>query len=154
MSDDQAQAPQQQFAITRIYVKDVSYEAPNAPQSFAAEWKPELNLEMNSQSRLVDQNLWEVVLQLTVTVKNAGQTAFIVEAQQAGLFLVQGIDNEQLRHLLGAFCPNILFPYARETVSDLVTRGSFPQLLLAPVNFDALFMEAVQRENEQKQSVQ
>ncbi|HET8707850.1 MAG TPA: protein-export chaperone SecB [Pseudomonadales bacterium] len=143
MSDEQAQ---QQFSIARIYVKDLSYEAPNAPQSFAVEWKPDLNLEMNSQSRLVDQNLWEVVLQLTVTVKNAGQTAFIVEVQQAGLFVVQGIENEQLRHLLGAFCPNILFPYARETVSDLVTRGSFPQLLLAPVNFDALFMEAMQRE--------
>lgn len=153
MADDQAQA-QQQFAITRIYVKDLSYEAPNAPQSFAVEWKPELNLEMNSQSRLVDQNLWEVVLQLTVTVKNQEQTAFIVEVQQAGLFVVQGIDNEQIRHLLGAFCPNILFPYARETVSDLVTRGSFPQLLLAPVNFDALFMEAMQREAQPPQSVQ
>jgi len=152
MSDQQAQ--QQQFAISRIYVKDLSYEAPNAPLSFGQEWKPELNLEMNSQSRLVDQNMWEVVLQLTVTVKNAGQTAFIVEVQQAGLFVVQGIETEQLRHLLGAFCPNILFPYARETVSDLVTRGSFPQLLLAPVNFDALFMEALQREAQQKQNVQ
>lgn len=153
MSDEQA-PNQQQFAITRIYVKDLSYEAPGAPQSFAAEWKPELNLEMNSQSRLVDQNLWEVVLQLTVTVKNQAQTAFIVEVQQAGLFVVQGIDNEQLRHLLGAFCPNILFPYARETVSDLVTRGSFPQLLLAPVNFDALFLEALQREGQQPPSIQ
>lgn len=140
MSEQQAQG---QFALQRIYVKDLSFEAPHAPNTFLAAWQPEVNIELSTQaSRLEDGKNFEVVLALTVTVKNDNATAFLVEVKQAGIFLIEGVPDSQIQQLLGAYCPNILFPYARETVSDIVSRGSFPQLLLAPVNFDAVFAEA------------
>lgn len=134
---------QGQFALQRIYVKDLSFEAPGAPKAFLAPWQPEVNVELATQtSRLEDGKNYEVVLSLTVTVKNDNATAFLVEVKQAGIFLIEGVPEAQLAQILGAYCPNLIFPYARETVSDVVTRGSFPQLLLAPVNFDAVFAEA------------
>jgi preprotein translocase subunit SecB len=149
MSEQQAeQQSAGQFALQRIYVKDLSFEAPGAPKTFLAPWQPEVNVELSTQtSRLEDGKNYEVVLSLTVTVKNDNATAFIVEVKQAGIFLIEGVPEAQLAQILGAYCPNLLFPYARETVSDVVTRGSFPQLLLAPVNFDAVFAEA-QRKRE------
>jgi preprotein translocase subunit SecB len=139
---EQPQA-QGQFALQRIYVKDLSFEAPHAPKTFMAAWQPEVNIELSTQaSRLEDGKNYEVVLGLTVTVKNDNVTAFLVEVKQAGIFLIEGVPDSQLAQLLGAYCPNILFPYARETVSDVVGRGSFPQLLLAPVNFDMVFAES------------
>lgn len=149
MSEQQAaQQSAGQFALQRIYVKDLSFEAPGAPKTFLAPWQPEVNVELSTQtSRLEDGKNYEVVLSLTVTVKNDNATAFIVEVKQAGIFLIEGVPDTQLAQILGAYCPNLLFPYARETVSDVVTRGSFPQLLLAPVNFDAVFAEA-QRKRE------
>lgn len=150
MSEQQAQQPQGQFALQRIYVKDLSFEAPNAPKTFLAAWQPEVNVDLSTQAnRLEDGKNYEVVLSLTVTVKNDNATAFLVEVKQAGIFLIDGVPEAQIGQLLGAYCPNLLFPYARETVSDVVTRGSFPQLLLAPVNFDAVFAEA-QRQRQQK----
>lgn len=141
-----------QFALQRIYVKDLSFEAPNAPQVFLGEWKPDVNVDISTQTRrLEDGKNYEVVLGLTVTVKNGGSTAFLVEVKQAGIFLVDGVPEAQLAQILGAYCPNVLFPFARETVSDVVTRGSFPQLLLAPVNFEAVFAEA-QRQRQAQQA--
>jgi preprotein translocase subunit SecB len=152
MSEQQQQ--QGQFALQRIYVKDLSFEAPNAPKTFLAQWQPEVNVDLSTQAnRLEDGKNYEVVLSLTVTVKNDNATAFLVEVKQAGIFMIDGVPEEQIGQLLGAYCPNLLFPYARETVSDVVTRGSFPQMLLAPVNFDAVFAEA-QRQRQQQAAAQ
>ncbi|MGH8492433.1 MAG: protein-export chaperone SecB [Moraxellaceae bacterium] len=147
------QQAQGQFALQRIYVKDLSFEAPSAPKTFLAPWQPEVNVELStSASRLEDGKNFEVVLSLTVTVKNDNATAFLVEVKQAGIFLIDGVPEGQIGQLLGAYCPNLLFPYARETVSDVVTRGSFPQMLLAPVNFDAVFAEAQRKRAEQPEA--
>lgn len=147
------QQTQGQFALQRIYVKDLSFEAPNAPKTFLAPWQPEVNVELTTAAnRLEDGKNYEVVLSLTVTVKNDNATAFLVEVKQAGIFLIDGVPDGQMNQLLGAYCPNLLFPYARETVSDVVTRGSFPQLLLAPVNFDAVFAEAQRKRTEQAEA--
>ncbi len=149
-AETQAQAPQQNFAIQRIFLKDVSFEAPNSPAVFQEEWKPDVNLELDTQSRELGENVFEVVLRLTVTVKNAEENAFLCEVQQGGIFSAEGMDPAQLAHCLGAFCPNILFPYARETISSLVVKGTFPQLNLAPVNFDALFMNYLQKQHQEQ----
>ncbi|WP_087023433.1 protein-export chaperone SecB [Thaumasiovibrio subtropicus] len=137
---------QQNFQIQRIFLKDVSFEAPNSPDMFQKEWQPDVKLDLDTQSRQLAENVYEVVLRLTVTVKNADDTAFLCEVQQGGIFSVEGMEAPQLAHCLGAFCPNILFPYARETISSLVVKGTFPQLNLAPVNFDALFMNYLQKQ--------
>lgn len=142
-------APQQQFAIQKIYVKDVSFESPNAPQMFTAEWQPAHNLELNTNGQALGENVYEVVLSLTVTAKNGEDTAFLVEVQQCGIFTLAGFSDEDLGTMLGAYCPNLLFPYAREAISDLVTRGGFPPLLLAPVNFDALYAQHLQERERQ-----
>jgi preprotein translocase subunit SecB len=150
MSEEQ-QAGQGQFQLQRIYVKDVSFEAPNAPEVFRQEWKPEVNLEVNSGATQLEGDIFEVVMKVTVTVKNMGKTAFIAEVQQAGLFLVKGFEGIQLQHLLKGVAPNTLFPYAREAVGDLVTRGTFPQFLLQPINFEAAFIENLRRQQEQQE---
>ena len=128
-----------QFSIQKIYVKDFSFESPSTPAVFQAEWRPQMELNLHSDARRVGNDLYEVILRVTATVKLADQMAYLVEVQQAGIFRISGFTDEQLRPTLGSACPNILFPYARETVSDVVTRGGFPQLLLSPVNFDALY---------------
>lgn len=145
MSEEQNPMEQGKFALQRIYVKDLSFESPNAPQCFRDDWKPEIKLDLNTENTKLDDKNIEVTLHVTVTVKNQDKTAFLVDVQQAGLFYVEGFALQQMQALLGSYCPNVLFPYVRETVSDLVGRGGFPQLLLAPVNFDALFMEALKR---------
>lgn len=142
-----------QFGLQRIYIKDLSFEAPSAPAVFKTEWKPEVNMELNNKSTAIEDGFHEVVLSITLTVKNAGLTAYLIELQQAGLFLVRDVDSNQLPHLLASYCPSILFPYAREAISDVAGKGSFPQILLAPVNFDALFAEAVKRDQEQQGKV-
>jgi len=141
------QAPQ--FAIQRIYTKDISFEAPNSPTIFQKEWKPEVKLDLDTRSNKLDDSVYEVVLSLTVTTKVGEETAFLCEVQQAGIFSIGQMPEPQLAHSLGSFCPNILFPYAREAVTSLVTRGTFPQLNLAPVNFDALFASYVQKRQEE-----
>jgi preprotein translocase subunit SecB len=132
-----AQTPH--FEIQRIYVKDISFESPNTPQTFVEEWKPEVALNLETKSNRVQDNMHEVVLSITATVSTGKKTAFLIEVHQAGVFVVSGFPSDQLHQMLGSFCPNILFPYAREVVSDMVVRGGFPQLILAPVNFDALY---------------
>ena len=138
-----------QFMIQRIYVKDLSFETPNTPAVFQQQWEPELNLDLNTQSTKLEENIYEVVLTVTVTVSNKETTAFLVEVKQAGIFTIQGAQGPQLDHLLGSFCPGILYPYAREAITSQVLRGSFPQLVLAPINFDALYMQKME---EQKQA--
>lgn len=133
-----------QFMIQRVYVKDFSFETFNTPEIFKHRWEPELSLDLNTKHSKLEENTYEVVLTLTVTVKNLNTTAFLVEVQQAGIFSIQGSPLNQLDHLLGSFCPNILFPYAREAITTEVNRGSFPQLVLAPINFDALYMQRLQ----------
>lgn len=138
------------FAIQRVYVKDISFESPRAPEVFREAWQPRINLDLNTKSQKLEDGLYEVVLTLSITAQNEQQqTGFIVELQQAGIFQVTGLDEARLQHTLASFCPNILFPYARETVDSLVLRGSFPPLMLAPVNFDALYAEAMQKQQGQ-----
>ncbi len=141
-----SQQPQQQFQLQRIYLKDLSYEAPKTPQLFREQWKPDVNLEINNNATLVEGNIWEVVLKVTVTVKNEDAVAFIAEVAQAGLFLLQGIEGIQKEAILKGVCANILFPYVRETVSDVVARGTFPQFLMQPINFEAAFAENLRQQ--------
>ena len=135
------QAAEQQFAIQKIYIKDCSFESPNSPTAFTQDWQPDMNLDLNTRAEPLDQAMYEVVLVLTARVENGEKTAFLVEVQQSGIFSIEGFEEEQMGHMLGSFCPNILFPYAREAISDLVTRGGFPPMLLAPVNFDVLYAQ-------------
>lgn len=135
------------FALQRIYVKDISFESPLSPEIFRGNWKPRINLDLNTRSRILETDLYEVILTLSIEASAEGeQTGFIVELQQAGVFHVSGLDDAQLQHTLASYCPNLLFPYARETVDSLVMKGSFPPLMLAPVNFDALYAEAMERQ--------
>lgn len=140
----QPQQPEVNFMIQRLYVKDMSYETPNAPAVFQQKWEPELNLDLNISHTELEKGVYEVVLSITVTVTNQKATAFLIEVKQAGIFTIEGAPAEQKNHLLESFCPNILFPYARELITSQVIRGSFPQLVLAPINFDALYMQKMQ----------
>ena len=137
-----------QFMIQRIYVKNLSFETVNTPAIFQQTWEPELSLELNTEHTTLDKNIYEVVLTVTTTVKNNGANAFLIEVQQAGIFTINGAPEEQMAHLLGSFCPSILFPYAREAITTEVSRGSFPQLVLAPINFDALYIQQMQQKNQ------
>jgi preprotein translocase subunit SecB len=145
-TEQKQEAPQ--FAIQRVYTKDISFETPNSPAIFQKEWKPELKLDLDTRSAKLSDDTYEVILALTVTATVEGQTAFLAEVQQAGIFTIGNLPETQLAHTIGAFCPTTLFPYARESVANLVNRGSFPQINLAPVNFDALFASYVQQANE------
>ena len=147
------ETPQTQFALQRIYVKDLSFESPRAPQVFQSAWKPQINLELNTRHTVLEENIYEVVLSLTITAKNDGEeVAFLAEVQQAGIFQIQGLEEAALQQTLGSFCPNLLFPYARETVDNVVGKGSFPVLMLAPVNFDAIYAETLKRRSEMENS--
>lgn len=140
------QQVQGKFAIQKIYVKDISFEAPNTPQAFNEQWNPKINLDLNTNAQNITGPNFEVVISLTVTVSNNDKTAYLVEVQQAGIFHIEEFPDNVLRGMLGSFCPNILFPYAREAVSDIVTRGGFPQILLNPINFDALYEQHLQQQ--------
>ena len=137
---------QKNFAIQKIYLKDVSFESPHSPAVFSEEeWQPEINVQLNSETKKLGDDVFDVALSITVTAKHEDKTAFLVEVQQAGVFTMQGFEGEELSAMAGSYCPNILFPYAREAISDLVAKGGFPQLLLAPVNFDALYAQHRQK---------
>ncbi|WP_404401141.1 protein-export chaperone SecB [Idiomarina seosinensis] len=149
------QQSQVQFAIQRIFTKDVSFEAPNSPAVFRKEWKPDLKLDLNVKHEKIEDGVYEVVLTLTATNKVEDEVAFLCEVHQAGIFTIgEEVQEGQLAHMLGSFCPNILFPYARECVASLVNRATFPQLNLAPVNFDAIFARHMQQQAEQNQQPQ
>ncbi|MEN8129142.1 MAG: protein-export chaperone SecB [Pseudomonadota bacterium] len=154
MMNDNAQSSGQQqvFEIQKIFQKDISFEAPNSPQIFTQEWKPDTNVQITTESKKLEENVQEVVLNITVTTKSGDKTAYLVEIQQAGIFTMKGFAEQQLGHLLGSYCPNILFPFARELVAELIAKGGFPHLLLAPVNFDALYAQHQQHLKQEVQS--
>lgn len=138
-----------QFSVQRIYTRDISFETPNSPAIFQKEWKPDVKLDIDTRTNEIEANLYEVILSVTVTATLGEETAFLCEVQQAGIFAVGEMPDQNKAHTLGSFCPNMLFPYAREAVSNLVNRGTFPPLNLAPVNFDAIFAAYMQKRAEQ-----
>lgn len=141
------QGNEAKFAMQRIYVKDASFESPRAPQSFRQEWKPQVNMELNTRQERLDEEHFEVTLVVTVTAKmDNDETVYLAEVQQAGIFMLSGMNDNDLSHTLGSFCPSVLFPYAREAIDSMVLKGSFPPLMLAPVNFDALYNEALKQQ--------
>jgi len=147
-------AAENQFSIQKLYIKDVSFESPDTPSVFTFKsWEPQIELNLNNSSKKISEGVYEVILSVTSTVKNNDKTAFLVEVQQAGIFNINGFNEQDLKYILGSQCMNILFPYAREVVSDMTNRGGFPPLLLNPVNFDALFAQAVQQQQEAKEEV-
>jgi preprotein translocase subunit SecB len=141
---------QQKFIIDRVFVKDSSFEAPFAPAVFGEKWEPKVHLDLNNQTNNLAPNIYEVVLGITVTVKLGEKTAFLAEVKQAGIFTISGFEEEPLKHVLGSFCPNILFPYIRERISSLIEHGGFPALYLAPINFDALYNERLKAQQQQQ----
>ena len=136
-AEQAAQGPQ--FGVQKTFVKDISFETPMGVKVFTQQFQPEVKLDVNTSGNLVAENIHEVVLTITITAKAEEETAYVVEIQQAAIFSISGFPDEQMSHLLGAVCPNFLFPYAREAVDSLVVRGGFPPLSLAPIDFDALF---------------
>jgi preprotein translocase subunit SecB len=136
------------FGVQRIYVKDASFEAPDTPECFRRTYTPQVNFSINSRSKKLDNNSYEVVLRLTADVKQDDKTVFLVEVQQAGIFEVTGLEGERLEQVLTITCPTVLFPYGREAVDALVTKGSFPALMLAPINFEAVYMQAKRNQAE------
>ena len=141
-----------QFALQRIYLKDASFESPRSPLVFQSQWQPQINFDIKTKSEKVQDGVYEVVLVLTVEAQLEEQRAFVVEIQQAGVFTAKDFGEEQLEQLLATVCPNILFPYAREAVDNLVVKGSFPALMLSPINFDALYAQQKQAQAEQAAS--
>lgn len=150
-ANETVDASQAEFGIKGIYIRDLSYEAPHTPEAESKDWKPEVKFELNTQARKLDGDDFEVILKITVTVKHDKKVCFLAEVQQGGAFTLRGFNDQQRGHMLGSFCPNILYPYARELVSNLASRGGYPPLYLSPVNFDALYMEHMNRMQQQAQ---
>ena len=138
--------PEMEFVIQRIYTKDVSFESPNAPLVFTQEWNPETSLNMNTSVTPLEEDYYEVELMITITVKSNGATAFLAEVKQAGVFLIRNYAQDHLGHLLASYCPSSLFPYAREAIAGLISRGGFPEMHLSPINFDALYAQRLQEQ--------
>jgi preprotein translocase subunit SecB len=156
MTDQAQQQAHGRLGIQKIYVKDISFETPNSPQIFREKWEPDVSLQLSNNAATLSEGVHEVTLTLTVTAKIQDKTAYLVEVHQAGIFNIEGFEQNAVAAMVGSYCPNILFPYARETVSDIVTRGGFPQLLLAPVNFEALYaqhLEQMKKRAEQAEPV-
>lgn len=139
---------EKQFAIQKVYTRNVSFEAPNSPEIFTQDFQPQLDVDLNVESRSLEEGVFHVVVRVTATTKMDDKTAFLCEVEQAGIFTLMGFDEGETNYLLGVQCPNTLFPYAREAVSDLVTRGGFPQLLLEPVNFEGIYADHLQKQAE------
>lgn len=144
-STEPAQPAGPQFALQRIFLKDSSFESPRSPLIFQAQWSPKINFDIKTRSSKIQDDVYEVVLVLTAEAQIEEQAAFLVEVHQAGIFTAKDFDDAQLEQLLATVCPNILFPYAREAVDSLVIKGSFPALMLAPINFDALYVQQKQQ---------
>ncbi|MDP3088331.1 MAG: protein-export chaperone SecB [Methylotenera sp.] len=151
-SNNEAQAQQAGFSIEKIYVKDASLEIPNAPQIFTDRTQPQVGIELSNRAQMLDEGVYEVAIKVTVTSKIADKTVFLVEVEQAGIFQIRNVPEENLEMIIGITCPNILFPYAREAVSDLVVRGGFMPVLLNPINFEALFAQQKQQQAEAAES--
>lgn len=152
VTESQDQLPQPGFAIQKIYLKDISFETPSGLEAFTKAWKPNVQQDLNIQVTPVEEGLFEVLLLLTITARIDGKVVFLVEVKQGGLFVINGLDGIQLSHAINTLCPQILFPYARETIDSLLTRGGFPPLMLAPINFDAVFAQAVMQAQQQAEA--
>ena len=150
---DQAQGLSKQLVLQKIYIKDFSFESPRAPDVFATSVTPQTQLNIRSGAKEVSGGAHEVTLTLTVEAKDQEKTLFLIELEQAGVFLIQGYTPDEHQMLVGSYCPGTLYPFAREAISDIVSRGGFPQLLLQPINFDALYAQAV-RERQQSNGEQ
>ena len=138
--------PAKQVLAQKIYLRDASVEVPKAPSIFTRQGQPQMDVQVNTDVKGIGEDHWEVVLSVTVTAKLVDEVAFLVEAQQAGIFTVKGFtDNAERQQVLAVYCPNIIFPFARETVADLVQRAGFPQLLLQPISFEAVYAEHLKR---------
>jgi len=149
MAENQQPPGDRQFALRSIYVKDLSFEAPNTPAIFRQEWKPETSLHLDIKLSALSEDTHEVVLTVTVTTKVGEQTAYLIEIQQAGIVTVSGFAQEELGPLFYIYCPSLLFPYARQAVSDLVFKGGFPHLVLQHVSFDAIYAQKQAEQAEQ-----
>ncbi|MBT5388477.1 MAG: protein-export chaperone SecB [Porticoccaceae bacterium] len=141
----QAAAPEQKFSIQRVYLKDLSFETPQGPAAFQKQWQPKVNQDLSTKSAKIEEGLFEVALRLTITVSDGDETIYLVEVEQAGLFAIQGFEDQQMAQIINTTCPNMLFPYARETIDNVLVKGSFPALMIPPINFDALFASAMQQ---------
>lgn len=137
------------FSIEKLYVKDLSLEVPNAPQCFLEREAAEVGLQMQSGGEAIGEGIFDVTLTLTVSAKLGDKTQFLVEVTQAGIFQIRNVPDADLEPIVAVACPNILFPYAREAVSDAVTRAGFPPVLLAPVNFEAIYRDRLRQQAEQ-----
>lgn len=146
---EEAKPEEKQFSIQKIYTKDISFETPNSPKIYTEKWEPTVDFNLGTNVETLENSLYDVSLSVTVTVKCGETVAYLVEVTQSGIFSLSAFTDQEMGPMLGSFCPNILFPYAREVVSDLVAKGGFPQLLLAPVNFDALYAQHTQQVQQQ-----
>lgn len=143
---DNEQAAEKRLSIIKIYTKDCSFESPQAPEIFRqGDWQPQTNLNLRSSHNVIEGGQHEIVLTITIEATENEKTCFLVELQQAGLFEIAGYEGEEMKAIVGSFCPNILFPYARESIATLIQKGGFPEFVLQPINFDALFMQAQQQ---------
>jgi preprotein translocase subunit SecB len=150
----EAQPPLQPiFNIEKIYVKDLSLEVPNSPQVFLQREAPQVDIEIQSREQKVDEGIYEVVVTVTTTARVGDKVFFLAEASQAGVFQIRNVPDQDIAPLLGIGCPNILFPYARETISDLVARAGFPPVILAPVNFEPIYQAKVQQQQQSANQV-
>lgn len=149
MSEQDQNSSDKRITIGKIYVKDLSFESPQAPGVFRGkDWQPKTNLNLRSSTSEFEGDQHEVVLTITVDAKEDEQTIFLVELQQAGIFEIVGYDKEEFSAVVGSFCPNILFPYARESIAGVIQKGGFPEFLLQPINFDALYLQSRQQQAE------
>ncbi len=146
MAEENVAETQKNITINKVYLKDFSFESPQTPGIFAeGEWQPQTNLNLRSAHGDAPNGLHEVVLTITVEAKDGDSTLFLVEVQQAGLFDIDGYEEEEFKAIVGAFCPNILFPYARESIAGVIQKGGFPEFVLQPINFDALYRQSQQQ---------
>lgn len=150
--DDQQEELKQQFTIRKLYLKDLSFESPQAPGVFQQTTTPQIDINLATDSAVLDEGNYEVSIKITISAKGADNPLFLVEVEQAGVFHVEGVEGDQLNYALSVTCPNILFPYARQVISDMTVSGGFPPLVMSPVNFEVLYQQKLQQAAEQPQT--
>jgi preprotein translocase subunit SecB len=147
MTDEQKGRDGKRISIAKVYMKDFSFESPQSPKVFrSGDWKPQTNLNLRSNHTEIENDVHEVVLTITVEAKDDDKTLFLIELHQAGLFDISGYEKEEFNAIIGSFCPNILFPYAREAIAATIQKGGFPEFVLQPINFDALYLQSLQQQ--------
>ena len=153
MAEEQAATDEKRISVAKIYIKDFSFESPQSPTIFRAEkWSPQTNLNLRSGNKDLGDGVHEVILTLTVDAKEDDKTVFLVELQQAGLFEMTGYEDNEISAITGSYCPSILFPYAREAIANVIQKGGFPEFMLQPINFEALYLQAQQQSEAEAES--